>query len=124
MRAVGQYKKFQVEEAKVNEVAAFVKSRPALSTIVLRLGETRPANIALETLEWRDGVLAMRASVRGTAEAASGYASGYVEQLRADPVLGPLFDEVSLTSLARNPTTGRQLAEFTLRPKPAPAAKK
>lgn len=124
MRAIAQFKKFQAEETKVAAVAAFVASRPALSTIVLRLGETRPPNVALEALEWRDGVLALRASVRGTADAASGYASAYVEQLRGDAVIGPLFDEVSLTSLARNPATGRQIAEFTLKPKPAPAAKK
>jgi hypothetical protein len=120
---VAQFKKFQAEEAKVLEVETFVNSKPTLSAIILRLAETLPANIAFDSLDFRETALIMRLSVRGAPDAASGYATQYLEQLKADRDLG-IFEAFEFTSTPTpNPSTGRMAVEFSLRLK-APGAKK
>jgi|ERR1043166_2871456 hypothetical protein len=122
-QAIGLFKKFQKEAEKVSEVDAFVKSKPLVSVLILRLAQTLPKNVALDSLELRESSMTLRLSVRGDAAAASGYATAYLEQLRADKEL-TLFDEVSFTGTpARNPATGRMAVEFLLRMRP-PGGKK
>ena len=123
-RAVGEYKKFQAIEAKINDVDAFIKSKPVVSTLVLRLARTLPENIAIDALDLRDTGLTIRLSIRGEAAAASGYATAYLEQLKADKELSQ-FDEFTFTgSPVRNPATGRIAVEFMLRLRPPSAATK
>jgi hypothetical protein len=118
-QAIALYRKFQAEEAKVNEVQTFVTARPPVSALLLRLAQTLPPNIALDNFDLRDTGLTLRLSVRGDAAAASGYATAYLEQLRADKELSQ-FADVSFTSTpTRNPATGRMAVEFLLRTKPA-----
>jgi hypothetical protein len=116
-QAVALYKKFQAEEAKVNEVDAFVKSKPLVSALILRLADTLPKNIAIDSIDMRADGMVLRLSVRGDSAAASGYATDYLEQLRADKELAH-FDEFAFTGTpTRNPTTGRMAVEFILKPK-------
>jgi hypothetical protein len=114
-QAIALFKKFQVEEAKILEVDTFTTSKPIVSTLILRLAQTLPNNIALDTMDLRDTGLTLRLSVRGDAAAASGYATAYLEQLRGDKELTQ-FDEFAFTSTpVRNPATGRMSVEFFLR---------
>jgi uncharacterized coiled-coil protein SlyX len=125
-RAVAAFKSFQSSEAKVAEVETFIISKPSVSVLVLRLAQTLPSNIAIDTLDLRDAGMTLRLSIRGDAAAASGYATAYLDQLRKDKELS-LFDDFSFTgSPVRNPATGRMAVEFMLRLKPAlvPAKKK
>lgn len=113
--AVALFKKFQAEETKINEVDAFVKSKPLVSAIVVRLAETLPPNIALDNLDLREAGMTMRFSVRGAPDAASGHATAYLELLKADPEISKRFDEFTFTSTpTRNPNTGRMVVEFFL----------
>jgi hypothetical protein len=113
------YTKFQAEERKTNDVNVFVTSKPLVSALLLRLAKTLPQNIALDNFDLREPGLTLRISVRGDAAAASGYATAYLEQLRADKELAP-FTEVSFTSTpTRNPATGKMAVEFLLRTKAA-----
>ena len=131
------YKKFQEQEKRVNDVSTFLKSKPVVSEILLRLGETRPKNIALESVEIRAPEttpavapsIVLRAVVRGMSDLASGEASAYVELLKNDPVLGPNFDgPPAVTNSIRDVATGRLKVDITMKykpmAKPAPAAKK
>lgn len=123
-RAVALYRSFQGSAAKVAEIEAFVRSKPFISPLILRLGETLPRNIAVDALDLRDTGMTLRLSIRGDAAAASGYATAYLEQLRQDPELH-LFDEFIFTgSPVRNPSTGRMAVEFMLRVRPAAPRKK
>jgi hypothetical protein len=123
-QAIALYKKFQAEEAKVTEVDTFIKSKPVVSALIIRLAQTLPKNIALDNFDLRDTGLTVRLSVRGDAAAASGYATAYLEQLRADKELAP-FSEVTFTSTpTRNPSTGKMAVEFLMRPKPPVGGKK
>jgi len=117
-QAVAMFKKFQSEEARVAEVDDFIKSKPLVSTLWMRLGETLPPNIAIDNIDLRQDGLALRLSVRGDAVAASGYATQYLEQLKTDKALS-YFGEFAFTGTpTRNPTSGRMAVEFILRPKP------
>ena len=136
-KAIALYKKFQEQEKRITDVEAFTKSKPLVSEILLRLGETRPKNIALESVEIRSPEtnpptqpsIILRAVVRGMSDLASGEASAYVDVLKNDPVLGPKFDgPPDVTSSIRDVATGRLKLELTIRFKPlgkppAPAKK-
>lgn len=121
-QAIALFKKFQADETRVTEVDSFVKSKTLISVLMLRLAETLPGNVAIDSLDLRDTGLTMRLAVRGDAAAASGYATAYLEQLRADNQLAQ-FDEFIFTSTPmRNPATGRMAVEFYLRLKPVAVA--
>lgn len=126
-QAIALYKKFQAEAARIAEIDGFVTSRPLPSVLIQRLAQTLPANVALDGFELRDTGMRLSVSIRGAPDRASGHASDYVEQLRGDAVLAAEFGDVALTSLARNPQTGRLTAEIALSPKvktPPPAGRK
>ncbi len=122
-QAVAMFKKFQADEAKVNEVSAFVKSKPLVSELVLRLARTLPANIAIDSLDLREAGVTLRLAVRGDSATASGYATAYLEQLRADKELTQFEEFTFANTPMRNPATGRMAVEFYLRMK-APAGGK
>jgi len=112
--AIGQFKKFQAEAARVAEVESFIKSRPLYSEVLLRVAETLPASVALDVLDFRDRLFILRASVRGTPDLASGYASAYLQILKSDTVLAEQFGEISISSLTLNQQTGRMLLEIRM----------
>ncbi len=117
---VALYKKFLAEEAKINEVDAFLKSKPITSNLILHLGQTLPNNIALDNFDLRETGLALRLTVRGAPEAAAGYAKDYLDQLRNDKELS-VFDDFKASSSSRNASSGRLAVELFLRLKPANA---
>jgi hypothetical protein len=123
-QAVALYKKFQAEEAKIVEVDTFIKSKPSVSAIIMRLAETLPPNIAVDNLDFRESGVTMRLSVKGAPDVASGHATSYLEQLRADKQLG-IFDTFDFTSTPTlNPTTGRMAVEFFLHLKGTPPGRR
>ena len=122
-QAVALFKKFQAAETRINEVDAFMTSKPLVSTLLIRLAQTLPKNIALDNFDLRDNGITLRLSVRGDPASASGYATAYLEQLRADKDLAQ-FGDVSFTSTPTlNPSTGKMAVEFLLK-KVAPGGKK
>ena len=117
-RAVALFKKFEAEGAKFTEVDTFVKSKPLVSDLLVKLGQTLPANIALDSLDLREAGLALRLTVRGAPDAATGYATAYLEKLRTDPGFS-YFDQAgnngfAITNVQRNAATGRLGVEFFL----------
>jgi hypothetical protein len=123
-QAVALFKKFQAEEVKITEVETFVKSKPLVSVLIMRLAQTLPPNIALDNIDFRDTGMTLRLSVKGDAGAASGYASEYLEQLRADKELAQ-FDQFTFTATpTHNRATGKMAVEFFLKSKAATGGKK
>lgn len=114
-QAIAMFKKFQTEESKIGEVDAFVKSKLIVSSLIAHLGRTLPVNIAIDSLDLRDVGLVLRLSVRGTRDAGAGYATAYLEQLKADKVLAERFESAEMTSISPNPATGRLAVELSLR---------
>lgn len=117
-QAIAQFKKFQADAARVKEIDGFVISRPLVSELLVQLGQTLPNNIAIDTFELRGNGLRLMVAVRGAPELASGHASTYLAQLRANPRLTALFEDIALLNLERNPQTGRLTVEYFLKLKP------
>lgn len=115
-QAVALFKKFQAEAARIDQVDAFVKSRPPMSDLLVHFAETLPENVAIDAFEIRGNGMALRLTVRGTPEAAAGYATTYLDQLRNDQKL-TAFDRTKFefTNQARNTSTGRLAVEYFLR---------
>ena len=127
-QAVALFKKFQTDGARMLEVDAFIKSKPNVSDLLVRLAQTLPANIAIDSFDLRENGLALRLTVRGAPDAASGYANAYLDQLRADKQFAR-FDQVTpngfaITNVQRNVATGRLNVEFFLSLAKTPAGKK
>ncbi len=112
--AVQKFQKFRAEEKKLKEVLEFTDRRIQPSEFLLRIGEILPENIVIEVIDSRDQIFTLRGTVSGTPDEASGFASGMVQLLNNDALLGPLFDDAALTSLVRNPTTGLLNMEIQL----------
>jgi hypothetical protein len=110
--AVALYGDFKVEESKTLEVADFMTSKPILSEIILRLGAITPKKIAFDALDFRTNGLTIRATVKGAPDRASGDASAYEKQLRADKVLGPMFSDVNLLTMKKNALNGRLVIDI------------
>ena len=110
--AVLSYKDFMLEQAKTDEVADFMASRPVLSNIILRLGAITPKKIALDALEFKETGITIRATIKGAPDKASHDATAYEKQLKADKTLGPMFSDVSTLTIVRNTTTGRLRVEL------------
>ena len=123
---IALYTKFQGEQARINEVNEFIHSRPAVSQLLMRLGETLPKDIAIDSYEQQSLGVVLRGTVRGTPDEASGYASAYLDQLRSDRVLTTIFDDFAFSGsgVSRNPTTGRLSLQLFLHFKPLKGAKK
>lgn len=114
---VALYAKFQAEQARITQVNVFLKSKPAVSELLVHLGETLPKEIALDAYEQQAQGVTLRGTVRGTPDEASGYATNYLEQLRADPVLLGNFEDISFSGpgVSRNPQTSRLSLQLFLK---------
>jgi hypothetical protein len=114
-QAVGLYRKFEEGEKRIEEVEAFVHSKPLASAFILHFAETRPRNIALDMIDLRDTSIVLRGAVRGAPELAAGEASAYIDVLKTDAVFGPKFEVPVMTALNRNPATNQMLFEIVLK---------
>ena len=113
--AVAKFRKFQEQEKRIKEVDEFLQARPSVAELVANLSKTLPVNVAIDRFELIQDRLTLRGTVRGSPDKASGYASGYVESLRAAPEFKTLFSEVNLTNLTRVPSTGRLSIEVVIK---------
>lgn len=121
--AINKYKAFQASASHLEEIDLFLKSKPAVSPLLLRLGETLPDNVAIDSFELGSKGLRLTGAVRGSPDLATGHASAYRDRLRADEQFKEIFDTISLVNLNRNPQTGRIAVEFFLTLKPVGAKK-
>ena len=118
---VALYGKFQAEQARIGDIDNFLNSRPAVSQLIMRLAQTLPKDIALDAFEEQQGGVTLRGTVRGTPDEASGYASAYLDQLRADKVLANYFEDFAFSGsgVSRNAQSRRLQLQLFLRFKAA-----
>jgi hypothetical protein len=89
-----------------------------LSELILNLGRSRPATIRIDSISKTDTGVMLRGSLRQHSEEASRSARRYVEDLRRDRAIGPLFETITLTSFSREGTTENHQFEINFKLKP------
>jgi hypothetical protein len=94
-QAVQLYQKFQGEEKKATEIEAFMKTDFVFSDFTIELAQTLPKNIGFNFIDMHESGVTLRGIVEGTSDEAFGSASAYIDQLRADPHIGPRFESIA-----------------------------
>ena len=114
----GIQRDFAAESAKIDQAFALMRPRFRVSRFVADIGRSRPDSMAIDIIEWNEGGVVVRGSLAESSERATRMLGGYVEQLRKDEGIGPLFQEIVLTSLDRGGTGGSLRFEINFRLKP------
>lgn len=122
--AIRLSKAFADEQKKLAEAAQFVSAPFSLLEFVDRLGQTLPKEIVIDYVESRmvdpkKSNVVIRGRAAGSPDQASGIASAYVDQLRADTDLAKLFDPITLVRIDRNPDGTAMAFEVSLNLKAA-----
>ena len=99
---------YAVEAEKIDQAYALVRPRLYVSGFVNSIGRTRPEQMGIDIIEWNEAGIVIRGSLQEKSELASRLLGAYVEQLRRDEQIGPLFRDIHLTDLDRG-TTGETL---------------
>jgi len=115
--------KFAEEEKKIGELERFVQPRVVLSQLLLHLGGSLPADLAVDAVETRETGVELRGVAAGTPDEASGRTSAYVEKLKQDKYFNGVFEDVALNRLERAAGTDRLTFDIFLRYKGAVAKK-
>lgn len=114
----GMQRDFAVEAAKIDQAHALMRPRFGVSRFISSIGRTRPEQMAVDIIEWNESGVFVRGSVTESSERATRMLGGYVEQLRKDERIGPIFQEIVLTSLDRGGMGGSLRFEIHFRLKP------
>jgi len=102
---------------RINHAYELMQGPYVLSEFILGLGRSLPAGIRIDAITSHDAGLALRGGLRQNSEEASRTARRYVEDLRRDPAIGPLFATITLTSFSREGTTDQHVFEIAFRSK-------
>ena len=127
-QAIAQFKSFQDEEKKLQALKSFLSvSRLTVSELFLQIGATLPATITLNSIDYKSDFVVLRGRIEGASDEASGQAVSYIEELRKLESYSKLFDDINLTSIVRDPSTGQMRFQVDLKFKASllkPAPKK
>lgn len=109
---------FDLESRKIDQAYNLVRSRLFVSAFVASIGRTRPPQMAIDLLDWNDVAVVLRGGLRERNTGASKILGDYVELLRHDPKIGPLFQSIQLTNVDRGSGAGTLRFEirFTMKP--------
>jgi len=98
----GSLHDYMAEAGKIKDAYDLVYSRFVPSVFILNIGRTLPERMTIDMIGFADGVVTLRGSLAESPERASRVLGGYVEALRKDPKIGPLFSDISAPSLDRS----------------------
>lgn len=90
-----------------------------VSEFMLNLGRTRPAPMQIDAITSTEGGVSLRGIYKESSQQASRSLRSYVEELRRDPTIAPLFTSIALTSLDRESSTDTLAFVITFRTKAA-----
>jgi hypothetical protein len=114
---------FAEEDKKLAEAAAFMKVPVPVSQYIELLGQSLPKEISIEftdvraPIDVKNQASTLRGIVAGTRDQAAGTASSYVDSLRAHPVIGTVFDPITLDKLNPDGASGFMTIEILLKVK-------
>ena len=96
-----QLRDYMSEAAKIKDAYDIVYSPFVPSQFVLGIGRTLPDRMSVDMIEYTDRAITVRGTLAEPPERASRVLGRYVETLRSDPAIGPLFGDISAPSLDR-----------------------
>ena len=105
--------------AKLDSAYELMAAPYRVSDLILNLGRTRPTNTRIDTIEANETGVTMRGGLHEPSEQGSLSLRHYVDELRRDPAIGPLFASVALTSLQREDEADSLAFEITFKLKKA-----
>jgi len=110
---------YEAETKKIESAYAEMRTPMLISGFISELGRTLPERMLIDSIDWAEGRVTLRGGLRESSDRASMLLGNYVEQLRANPEVGPRFTSITLTGLSRS-TEDEQLMgfEITMRIKP------
>jgi hypothetical protein len=124
-QAIILYKKFQVEERKIQDLQKFLaNSKVTVSELILNLGSNVPPSVALTSVDCRPTGVTLRGGVNATAEEGAGIAVAYVEDLKKNGYFSDLFGSIKLTNIIRDTGTAQIRFEIDLKFKVPAGGKK
>ncbi len=92
---------YMAEAAKIKDAYEIIHTPFVASAFVLNIGRTLPQRMTVDTMEFADNAVTIHGSLAAPPEQASRVVGSYVETLRHDPKIGPLFSDISAPSLDR-----------------------
>ncbi|MBK9992215.1 MAG: hypothetical protein IPP19_16190 [Verrucomicrobia bacterium] len=114
-QAVAKYKRFQVEEKKIDELNAFLKDQKLVfSDFIIQLSRTKPQGLVFSGVEYRDTGVSIRGFVQGMSEQATTAVSLYEKQLKEDVVINKSFGTIAMANISRDVQAGRLVFEVVL----------
>src|SRR4051812_45370241 len=112
---------YAVEASKIEQAYSLIRPQLYVSAFIAQIGRTRPEQMAIDIIEWNDAGIVIRGSVAEKSERASQLLSSYVQLLRRDQKIAPLFKDIVITGMDRGQGTAGDTLRFEImfRPKNA-----
>lgn len=101
---------------RINYAFELMQQPYPVSDFILSLGRAHPPGIRLDGIAGTKNGVVVHGSLKQNSEEASRTTKRYVEDLRRDPAIGPLFSNIVLTQFSREGITDVHLFEITFRP--------
>lgn len=93
---------YMTEAGRIKDAYDIVYAPFVPSVFILNIGRTLPDRMTIDMIGYADGVVTLRGSLAEPPERASRVLGGYVEALRSDPRIGPLFSDIAAPNLDRS----------------------
>jgi hypothetical protein len=110
---------YEVESKKIESAYSELKNPAFVSGFITELGRTLPNQMIIDSIDWNEGTVIVKGDLRETSEHASMILGDYVDKLRANPEIGPLFSTINLTGAERSTQDEQAMVfEITMRANP------
>ena len=113
----GALRDYMAAAGKIKDAYDIVYSPFVPSAFILNIGRTLPDRMTVDMIGYTDGVVTIRGNLAEPPERASRVLGGYVETLRNDPKIGPLFSDIAAPSLDRAKQENLFNFEIVLKPR-------
>jgi hypothetical protein len=114
-------KQLDVQVARLDAAYQLMGAPYTLSDLLLNLGRTRHPKMSIESINGFAGGVVLRGTMNEPSDVAAQTLRHYLEDLRKDPAIGPLFATIALTSFDRGEGNDTMKFEVACKLKGAPS---
>jgi hypothetical protein len=105
---------YAAEAAKIEQAYSLVRPRLYVSGFFADIARNRPDQVMIDVIEWTDANIAVRGSLAERGELATRLVNGFVEKMRRDTKIAPLFRDIKLMALDRGRAGERDTLRFEI----------